>query len=118
MWDWESICLVRELFIIAYSYKPHCTQTFDLQDRYEDPHKPNPSPVVHVRGLSDAAIEADLVEAVQHFGAVRDVIMMPRRKQALIEFEVFTGYFAALNIHLQCLYVWLWTSLLKPGVLH
>ena len=58
------------------------------QDRYDDPHKPNPSPVVHVRGLSDAAIEADLVEAVQHFGAVRDVIMMPRRKQALIEFEV------------------------------
>lgn len=61
---------------------------FSVQDRYDDPHKPNPSPVVHVRGLSDAAIEADLVEAVQHFGAVRDVIMMPRRKQALIEFEV------------------------------
>ncbi|KAK7103356.1 hypothetical protein V1264_018272 [Littorina saxatilis] len=61
------------------------------RDRYEDPHKPNPSPVVHVRGLSDAAIEADLVEAVQHFGAVRDVIMMPRRKQALIEFEDING---------------------------
>lgn len=61
------------------------------RDRYEDPHKPPPSPVVHVRGLSDAAIEADLVEAVQHFGAVRDVIMMPRKKQALIEFEDLTG---------------------------
>jgi heterogeneous nuclear ribonucleoprotein L len=61
---------------------------FLFQDRFDDPHKPNPSPVVHVRGLSDAAIEADLVEAVQHFGNVRDVIMMPRRKQALIEFEV------------------------------
>nr|KAG5714502.1 hypothetical protein BaRGS_006948 [Batillaria attramentaria] len=60
-------------------------------DRYEDPHKPPPSPVVHVRGLSDAAIEADLVEAVQHFGAVRDVIMMPRKKQALIEFEDLNG---------------------------
>ncbi|KAJ8316707.1 hypothetical protein KUTeg_005737 [Tegillarca granosa] len=35
-----------------------------------DPHKPNPSPVVHVRGLSDAATEADLVQAVQHFGSV------------------------------------------------
>ncbi|KAK7507044.1 hypothetical protein BaRGS_00001895 [Batillaria attramentaria] len=61
------------------------------RDRYEDPHKPPPSPVVHVRGLSDAAIEADLVEAVQHFGAVRDVIMMPRKKQALIEFEDLNG---------------------------
>ena len=48
--------------------------------------------MVHVRGLSEAAIEADLVEAVQHFGAVRDVIMMPRRKQALIEFEVCIVY--------------------------
>ncbi|KAJ8321028.1 hypothetical protein KUTeg_002615 [Tegillarca granosa] len=56
-----------------------------------DPHKPNPSPVVHVRGLSDAATEADLVQAVQHFGSVGYVIMMPRRHQALVEFEDITG---------------------------
>ena len=42
----------------------------------------------NVRGLSDSAIESDLVEALRHFGAVTDVIMMPRRKQALVQFEV------------------------------
>uniref|UniRef100_A0A0B6ZTT6 RRM domain-containing protein n=1 Tax=Arion vulgaris TaxID=1028688 RepID=A0A0B6ZTT6_9EUPU len=57
----------------------------------EDRFKPPPSPCVHVRGLSEQAIEGDLVEAVQHFGAVRDVMMMPRKRQALIEFEDITG---------------------------
>ncbi|XP_005106832.2 heterogeneous nuclear ribonucleoprotein L isoform X2 [Aplysia californica] len=61
--------------------------TRDPEDRF----KPAPSPCVHVRGLSDQAIEGDLVEAVQHFGAVRDVMMMPRKRQALIEFEDITG---------------------------
>ncbi|XP_046364268.1 heterogeneous nuclear ribonucleoprotein L-like isoform X2 [Haliotis rufescens] len=60
-------------------------------EKFDDPHKPAPSCVVHVRGLSESAIEADLVEAVQHFGTVRDVIMMPRKRQALIEFEKITG---------------------------
>ncbi|KAK6182268.1 hypothetical protein SNE40_009988 [Patella caerulea] len=64
---------------------------YGQRDKYDDPHKPPPSPVVHVRGLSEAAIEGDLVEAVQHFGGVRDVIMMPRKRQALIEFEDAIG---------------------------
>ena len=42
-----------------------------LQDQFEDPHKPPPSPVVHVRGLLDTVLEADLVDAVQQFGPVR-----------------------------------------------
>ncbi len=42
-----------------------------LQDNFEDPHKPPPSPVVHVRGLNSNVLEADLVEAVQHFGPIR-----------------------------------------------
>ena len=61
---------------------------FCSQDRFDDPHRPKPSRVIHFRGLSDSAIESDLVEALRHFGAVTDVIMMPRRKQALVQFEV------------------------------
>jgi len=57
----------------------------------EDRFKPPPSPCVHVRALSEQAIEGDLVEAVQHFGQVRDVMMMPRKRQALIEFENIAG---------------------------
>ncbi|XP_041352711.1 heterogeneous nuclear ribonucleoprotein L-like isoform X2 [Gigantopelta aegis] len=61
------------------------------RDKFDDPHKPSPSPVIHVRSLSEHAIEGDLVEAVQNFGTVRDVIMMPRKRQALIEFEDLSG---------------------------
>ena len=38
---------------------------------YEDPHKTLPSVVVHIRGLVDGVTEADLVEALQEFGAIR-----------------------------------------------
>uniref|UniRef100_A0AAJ7SK93 Heterogeneous nuclear ribonucleoprotein L-like n=1 Tax=Petromyzon marinus TaxID=7757 RepID=A0AAJ7SK93_PETMA len=57
------------------------------QDTFEDPHKPPPSAVVHVRGLSDTALESDLVEAVRHFGLVSFVVMIPKTRQALVEFE-------------------------------
>ncbi|XP_075917062.1 heterogeneous nuclear ribonucleoprotein L-like, partial [Petromyzon marinus] len=57
------------------------------QDTFEDPHKPPPSAVVHVRGLLDTALESDLVEAVRHFGLVSYVVMMPKTRQALVEFE-------------------------------
>ena len=44
-------------------------QALDQTDKF----KPPPSPCVHVRSLSEQAIEGDLVEAVQHFGQVRSV---------------------------------------------
>ncbi|XP_075918523.1 heterogeneous nuclear ribonucleoprotein L-like [Petromyzon marinus] len=57
------------------------------EDTFEDPHKPPPSAVVHVRGLSDTALESDLVEAVRYFGLVSYVVMIPKTRQALVEFE-------------------------------
>ncbi|XP_076464573.1 heterogeneous nuclear ribonucleoprotein L-like isoform X1 [Babylonia areolata] len=74
-------------------YEGHVAKRQKTDDgRYnEDPHKPKPSPVVHVRNLSEHAMESDLVEAVQGFGTVKDVILMPRRKQGLIEFEDISG---------------------------
>ncbi|XP_078097794.1 heterogeneous nuclear ribonucleoprotein L-like [Mustelus asterias] len=63
----------------------------------EDPHKPSPSPVVHVRGLSDGVMEADLVEALQEFGAISYVVMMPKKRQALVEFEDLNGACACVN---------------------
>lgn len=41
-----------------------------LQDGAEDNHRIPPSPVVHVRGLCDAVVEADLVEALERFGNI------------------------------------------------
>lgn len=41
------------------------------QENYEDPHKTPASPVVHIRGLIDGIVEADLVEALQEFGPIR-----------------------------------------------
>ncbi|XP_061754041.1 heterogeneous nuclear ribonucleoprotein L [Nerophis ophidion] len=60
-------------------------------ESYEDPHKPLPSPVVHIRGLVDGVVETDLVETLQEFGAISSVVMMPNKRQALVEFEDLNG---------------------------
>lgn len=44
---------------------------FFSQENYDDPHKTPASPVVHIRGLIDGVVEADLVEALQEFGPIR-----------------------------------------------
>ncbi|XP_061104135.1 heterogeneous nuclear ribonucleoprotein L isoform X1 [Conger conger] len=64
---------------------------------YEDPHKTLPSPVVHVRGLVDGITEADLVEALQEFGTISYVVVMPKKRQALVEYEDMNGSCSAVN---------------------
>ncbi|KAM8953663.1 heterogeneous nuclear ribonucleoprotein L isoform 1-T1 [Pelodytes ibericus] len=64
---------------------------------YEDPHKTPASPVVHVRGLIDGVVEADLAEALQEFGAISYVVVMPKKRQALVEYEDILGACNAVN---------------------
>uniref|UniRef100_A0A8C7XWK7 Heterogeneous nuclear ribonucleoprotein L n=1 Tax=Oryzias sinensis TaxID=183150 RepID=A0A8C7XWK7_9TELE len=64
---------------------------------YEDPHKTLPSVVVHVRGLVDGVTEADLVEALQEFGAISYVVVMPNKRQALVEYEDMNGSSTAVT---------------------
>uniref|UniRef100_A0A3Q4BSU5 RRM domain-containing protein n=1 Tax=Mola mola TaxID=94237 RepID=A0A3Q4BSU5_MOLML len=56
-------------------------------DAVDESHRIPPSPVVHVRGLCDAVVEADLVEALDKFGNICYVMMMPFKRQALVEFD-------------------------------
>ncbi|XP_071399932.1 heterogeneous nuclear ribonucleoprotein L-like isoform X2 [Centroberyx affinis] len=57
------------------------------RDNGEDSHRISPSPVVHVRGLCEAVVEADLVDALEKFGPICYVMMMPFKRQALVEFS-------------------------------
>lgn len=41
-----------------------------LQDIDGDSHRISPSPVVHVRGLCEAVVEADLIDALEKFGTI------------------------------------------------
>ncbi len=59
-----------------------------LQDDNVDPTNPDPSIVVHVRNLSPKATEADLLEALSHFGPISYATCMPNKRMALVEFEV------------------------------
>ncbi|XP_069625182.1 heterogeneous nuclear ribonucleoprotein L-like isoform X7 [Ranitomeya imitator] len=59
----------------------------DTGDTEENYHKMAISPVVHVRGLAESVLEADLVKAIAKFGTICYVTMMPFKQQALVEFE-------------------------------
>uniref|UniRef100_A0A8C7A0D5 Heteroous nuclear ribonucleoprotein L like n=1 Tax=Nothoprocta perdicaria TaxID=30464 RepID=A0A8C7A0D5_NOTPE len=59
----------------------------DAADAGGSHHKVSVSPVVHVRGLCESVVEADLVEALEKFGTICYVMMMPFKRQALVEFE-------------------------------
>uniref|UniRef100_A0A6Q2XC99 RRM domain-containing protein n=1 Tax=Esox lucius TaxID=8010 RepID=A0A6Q2XC99_ESOLU len=61
------------------------------RDNGEEAHRIAQSPVVHVRGLCEAVVEADLVEALEKFGPICYVMMMPFKRQALVEFEMVEG---------------------------
>uniref|UniRef100_A0A2K5DFZ7 RRM domain-containing protein n=1 Tax=Aotus nancymaae TaxID=37293 RepID=A0A2K5DFZ7_AOTNA len=53
--------------------------------------------LVHIRGLIDGVVEADLVEALQEFGPISYVVVMPKKRQALVEFEDVLGACNAVN---------------------
>uniref|UniRef100_A0A3Q1IS21 RRM domain-containing protein n=1 Tax=Anabas testudineus TaxID=64144 RepID=A0A3Q1IS21_ANATE len=72
-------------------------KTDGMATGYEDPHKTLPSVVVHVRGLVDGVTEADLVEALQEFGAISFVVVMPKKRQALVEYEDMNGSSTAVT---------------------
>ncbi|KAK7118988.1 hypothetical protein R3I94_020990 [Phoxinus phoxinus] len=59
----------------------------DRKDNGSETHRIAPSPVVHVRGLCESVVEADLVESLEKFGNICYVMMMPFKRQALVEFE-------------------------------
>ncbi|XP_070590801.1 heterogeneous nuclear ribonucleoprotein L-like isoform X1 [Erythrolamprus reginae] len=61
--------------------------SFPARDAGGSHHKVSVSPVVHVRGLCESVVEADLVEALEKFGTICYVMMMPFKRQALVEFE-------------------------------
>lgn len=52
-----------------------------------NPHFQQPSAVIHVRGVADEAREQDLLHALSSFGTISCVTMMPKMRQALVEFE-------------------------------
>ncbi|XP_061638093.1 heterogeneous nuclear ribonucleoprotein L-like isoform X1 [Phyllopteryx taeniolatus] len=72
-------------------------KTDGMSTGYEDPHKTLPSVVVHVRGLVDGVTEADLTEALQEFGAISYVVLMPKKRQALVEYEDMNGSSTAVT---------------------
>uniref|UniRef100_H3CBY4 Heteroous nuclear ribonucleoprotein L like n=1 Tax=Tetraodon nigroviridis TaxID=99883 RepID=H3CBY4_TETNG len=61
--------------------------SLSCEDADGDSHRISPSPVVHVRGLCEAVVEADLIDALEKFGTICYVMMMPFKRQALVEFS-------------------------------
>ncbi|CAL8105582.1 unnamed protein product [Calicophoron daubneyi] len=57
------------------------------RNRPADWEDPEPSPVLHIRGLPEHTLEIDLIKLFETYGEVHEVTMMPQKRQALVEFK-------------------------------
>lgn len=64
---------------------------------FNNAQKPAPSYVVHARNLSEYTSESDLRDALDRYGIIERIILMPRKRQALIQFEEITSSINLVN---------------------
>uniref|UniRef100_A0A8C7TE50 RRM domain-containing protein n=1 Tax=Oncorhynchus mykiss TaxID=8022 RepID=A0A8C7TE50_ONCMY len=97
LFNWDNMAMAGRYYEGGRATKRLKTNDGMATEGYDDPHKTLPSPVVHVRGLVDGITEADLVEALQEFGAISYVVVMPKKRQALVEYEDLNGSCTAVT---------------------
>lgn len=58
-----------------------------MSEQRVDPHAPPPSRVVHARAVPDGTLSTDMTSALGIYGTISHIMLMPKLRQALIEFE-------------------------------
>lgn len=56
-----------------------------------------PSCVVHARNVSDRITEEEIAGALDKYGTINEIVLMPQKRQALIEFEDIDSAMACVN---------------------
>ncbi|XP_012563622.1 heterogeneous nuclear ribonucleoprotein L isoform X1 [Hydra vulgaris] len=62
-----------------------------------DNHNMPPSKVVHCRAVADGCKETDLVQIMRPFGSIRALTLMPKLRQALVEYEELESAIACVT---------------------
>jgi heterogeneous nuclear ribonucleoprotein L len=53
--------------------------------------------VVHARSLAENAREPEIVAALQRYGTISSIIVMPKKRQALVEFDDISSAVNCVN---------------------
>ncbi len=56
-----------------------------------------PSCVVHARNVSEKISEEEIAGALDKYGPINEIVLMPQKRQALIEFEDIDSAMACVN---------------------
>ena len=59
--------------------------------------KLQPSFVVHARNLAENVSESNLRDALEKYGIINLIVMMPKKRQALVEFGEITSAISCVN---------------------
>ncbi len=46
-----------------------------------------PSPVIHITDLPEHTLEIDIEKLLDKYGRIQEIIMLPNKRQALVEFD-------------------------------
>eukprot|EP00040_Diaphanoeca_grandis_P038334 m.256307 g.256307 ORF g.256307 m.256307 type:complete len:573 (-) comp34250_c0_seq1:243-1961(-) len=58
-----------------------------MSEQRVNPHAPPPSRVVHARAVPDGSLSTDMQTSLLSYGNISHIMLMPKLRQALIEFE-------------------------------
>lgn len=62
-----------------------------------DPHAPPMSRVVHARGVPDGLLSTEMTSILSRFGGIAHIVLMPKLRQALVEFATIEAAAACVN---------------------
>lgn len=59
--------------------------------------QPKPSYVVHLRNLNEIATESMVLQELEVFGQINEIMLLPKKRQALIEYDDITSAIACVD---------------------
>jgi len=86
----------RNKFHIWSPYPPYHMYKPSKNNGYDN-HKMPPSKVIHCRAVADGCKETDLVQVMRPYGNIRAITLMPKLRQALVEFDELEAAMSCVN---------------------
>lgn len=80
-----------------YASDPSIVKKRRMSESRVNPHAPPPSRVVHARAVPDGTLSTDMAASLGQFGAISHIMLMPKLRQALIEFEAVDAAIRCVN---------------------
>lgn len=82
--QWILAIISRLTWICVYNFLGEMSRKRNRPEEWGDIE---PSQVIHITDLPEHTLEIDLEKLLDKYGRIHEIIMLPNKRQALVEFE-------------------------------